>query len=53
LLVEGLIRHDVLYILNCLHERWVGTVLLQDFFGGALGIYVGGGQVVLDLLDPV
>jgi len=43
----------VLYTLNCLQERWVGTVLLQDFFSGALGIMRGGGQEVLNLLDPV
>jgi hypothetical protein len=44
----------VLNTLNCLQERWVGAVLLYDLFGGALGIYEGGGQVViLNLLDPV
>ena len=53
MLFEGLIRHDVLYTLNCLQERWVGAILLQDFFGGSLSIYEGGGQDVVNLLDPV
>ena len=43
----------MLYTLNCLQERWVDAVLLYDLFGGALGIYEGGGQEVLGLLDPV
>jgi hypothetical protein len=43
----------VIYILNCLQERWVGAIFLQDFVGGSLGVYEGGGQEVLNLLDPV
>ena len=43
----------MLYILNCLQKRWVGAILLQDFFNGSPGIYEGGGQDVLNLLDPV